>query len=129
MTSELAAAGAVEQPAFLAQLAVLGVELDCRRVAHLSDSRKRAGHGLFRLVKLVFDDQNCQKRISTCRNTSEAIEDYAKAIYALSQVREGPVLNGEVAERLGVTPATATSMLKRLDGSAWSSTRPTGASP
>ena len=47
---------------------------------------------------------------------SEAIEDYAKAIYALSLDAAGPVLNGEVAERLGVTPATATSMLKRLDG-------------
>ncbi len=47
---------------------------------------------------------------------TEAIEDYAKAIYALSQGRNGPVLNGEVAERLGVTPATATSMLKRLAG-------------
>jgi DtxR family transcriptional regulator, Mn-dependent transcriptional regulator len=47
---------------------------------------------------------------------SEAIEDYAKAIYALSQSRPGPVLNGEVAERLGVAPATATSMLKKLDG-------------
>jgi DtxR family transcriptional regulator, Mn-dependent transcriptional regulator len=46
---------------------------------------------------------------------SEAIEDYAKAIYALSQDRVGPVLNGEVAERLGVAPATATSMLKKLD--------------
>jgi DtxR family Mn-dependent transcriptional regulator len=46
---------------------------------------------------------------------SEAIEDYAKAIYALSRERSGPVLNGEVAERLEVTPATATSMLKRLD--------------
>jgi DtxR family Mn-dependent transcriptional regulator len=48
--------------------------------------------------------------------SSEAIEDYAKAIYALSQDRVGPVLNGEVAERLGVTPATATSMLKKLGG-------------
>ncbi len=46
--------------------------------------------------------------------TSEAIEDYAKAIYALSQQRQGPVGNGEVAERLGVAPATATSMLKKL---------------
>jgi len=45
---------------------------------------------------------------------TEAIEDYAKAIYAISRGREGPVLNGEVAERLGVTPATATSMLQRL---------------
>lgn len=46
---------------------------------------------------------------------TEAIEDYAKTIYALSLEREGPVLNGEIASRLGVTPATATSMLKRLD--------------
>jgi DtxR family transcriptional regulator, Mn-dependent transcriptional regulator len=46
--------------------------------------------------------------------SSEAIEDYAKAIYALSRDRPGPVLNGEVAERLGVAPATATAMLKKL---------------
>ena len=46
---------------------------------------------------------------------AEAIEDYAKAIYAIAAEREGPVLNGELAQRLGVTPATATSMLKRLD--------------
>ena len=45
---------------------------------------------------------------------AEAIEDYAKAIYAFSLQRKGPVTNGELAERLGVTPATATSMLKRL---------------
>jgi DtxR family Mn-dependent transcriptional regulator len=47
---------------------------------------------------------------------TEAIEDYAKAIYAISRERDGLVLNGEVAQRLGVTPATATSMLKRLSG-------------
>ena len=35
---------------------------------------------------------------------------------ALAGRGAGPVLNGEVAERLGVTPATATSMLKRLAG-------------
>jgi DtxR family transcriptional regulator, Mn-dependent transcriptional regulator len=46
---------------------------------------------------------------------TEAIEDYAKAIYALAKQREGPVLNGEVATRLGVAPGTATSMLKKLD--------------
>jgi DtxR family Mn-dependent transcriptional regulator len=45
---------------------------------------------------------------------TEAIEDYAKAIYALSVDRRGPVSNGELAARLKVTPATATSMLKRL---------------
>jgi DtxR family Mn-dependent transcriptional regulator len=48
--------------------------------------------------------------------STEAIEDYAKAIYAISLERDGPVLNGEVAQRLGVTPPTATSMLKRLAG-------------
>ena len=46
---------------------------------------------------------------------TEAIEDYAKAIYSLSREREGPVLTGELADRIGVTPATATAMLKRLD--------------
>jgi DtxR family Mn-dependent transcriptional regulator len=46
--------------------------------------------------------------------STEAIEDYAKAIYAIARGREGLVGNGEVAQRLGVTPATATSMLKRL---------------
>jgi DtxR family transcriptional regulator, Mn-dependent transcriptional regulator len=55
----------------------------------------------------------CQNLLGVSK-PSEAIEDYAKAIFALSQQRRGPVLNGEVAERLGVTPATATSMLKRL---------------
>jgi DtxR family Mn-dependent transcriptional regulator len=48
--------------------------------------------------------------------TSQAIEDYAKAIYRLEERRDGSVLTGEVAERIGVTPATATSMLKRLAG-------------
>jgi DtxR family Mn-dependent transcriptional regulator len=48
--------------------------------------------------------------------TTEAIEDYAKAIYLLSRERPGPVLNGEVADRLGVAPATATVMLKRMAG-------------
>src|SRR5262249_25148579 len=47
-------------------------------------------------------------------SATEALEDYAKAIYAISQERDGLVLNGEVAQRLGVTPATATSMLQRL---------------
>ncbi len=46
---------------------------------------------------------------------TEAIEDYAKAIYTLSLRHDGPVLTGELAQRLGVTPATATAMLKRLD--------------
>jgi len=49
-------------------------------------------------------------------SNSQAIEDYAKAIYAIAAERgDGELVqNGEVAERLGITPATATSMLQRL---------------
>jgi DtxR family Mn-dependent transcriptional regulator len=46
---------------------------------------------------------------------TEAIEDYAKEIYALARRSEGPVGTTDLAERLGVTPASATAMLKRLD--------------
>ncbi|HEX3688645.1 MAG TPA: metal-dependent transcriptional regulator [Solirubrobacteraceae bacterium] len=45
---------------------------------------------------------------------SSAVEDYAKAIYAL-QMREGqPVSTTALAERLGVTAASASGMVKRL---------------
>ncbi|MGE5407584.1 MAG: metal-dependent transcriptional regulator [Syntrophothermus sp.] len=47
-------------------------------------------------------------------SNSQAIEDYAKAIYTIAAERQGLVQNGEVAERLGVAPATATAMLQRL---------------
>jgi DtxR family transcriptional regulator, Mn-dependent transcriptional regulator len=46
---------------------------------------------------------------------TEAIEDYAKAIYALARRGDGPVGTTDLAERLGVSPASATAMLKRLD--------------
>jgi DtxR family transcriptional regulator, Mn-dependent transcriptional regulator len=49
-------------------------------------------------------------------NSQAIVEDYAKAIYSLSAEGVGTVTNGAIAERLGVTPATATSMLKRLAG-------------
>ena len=51
---DLAAPGAIEQPAFLAQLPVLGVELDCRRVGHLLRFYERPATGLFRLIKICF---------------------------------------------------------------------------
>src|SRR3954447_21299181 len=56
--------------------------------------------------------------------TSEAIEDYLKAIYALARRANGPVHNGDLAQRLAATPATATAMLKRLDGRALVAYRP-----
>ena len=45
---------------------------------------------------------------------TEAIEDYAKAIYALASRGEGNVTTNALAERLGVTPGSASAMVKRL---------------
>ena len=46
---------------------------------------------------------------------SSAIEDYAKAIYSLERQRSASVSTNALAERLGVTPASASGMVKRLD--------------
>ena len=53
------------------------------------------------------------RRDPTAAN-SEAVEDYAKAIYALSQRGEGAVTTSALAERLGVSPGSVTAMLKRM---------------
>ena len=45
---------------------------------------------------------------------SSAVEDYAKAIYAL-QEDEGPVGITAIAHRLNVTPASASGMVRKLD--------------
>ncbi len=45
---------------------------------------------------------------------SEAIQDYAKAIYSLERRVDGPVSTNHLAERLGVTPASVSAMLKKL---------------
>jgi len=47
---------------------------------------------------------------------SAAVEDYAKAIYALQVEAGGAVSNNALAERLGVSPASASNMVKKLDG-------------
>ena len=44
---------------------------------------------------------------------SEAVENYAKAIYAI-QHRSGTVTTNAIAERLGVTAASASGMIKKL---------------
>jgi DtxR family transcriptional regulator, Mn-dependent transcriptional regulator len=46
---------------------------------------------------------------------SDAVENYAKAIYAIQQ-RSGTVTTNAIAERLGVTAASASGMVKKLDG-------------
>ena len=45
---------------------------------------------------------------------TEAIEDYTKAIYALASRGEGNVTTNALAERLGVTPGSASAMVKKL---------------
>src|SRR6188472_645362 len=48
---------------------------------------------------------------------SSAVEDYAKAIYALQERGDGcAVTTNALAERLHVTPASASAMVKKLDG-------------
>jgi DtxR family Mn-dependent transcriptional regulator len=44
---------------------------------------------------------------------SQAVEDYLKAIYTLAQANARVTTNG-LAERLGVSPASVTNMIKRL---------------
>jgi DtxR family Mn-dependent transcriptional regulator len=50
----------------------------------------------------------------TTAQRTPAIEDYAKAIYALERRDADPVSTNALAERLGVTPASASGMVKRL---------------
>ena len=53
--------------------------------------------------------------MSTVEGVSSAVQDYAKAIYALQHRAGGePVATNELAARLGVTPASASSMARKL---------------
>jgi DtxR family Mn-dependent transcriptional regulator len=48
-------------------------------------------------------------------DTTEAIEDYVKAIFSLQRGGEEPVSTSALAERLGVTSGSASGMMKKLD--------------
>jgi len=45
---------------------------------------------------------------------TETVEDYAKAIFALQRRAGGPVGTSAIAERLDLSPASVTAMLKRM---------------
>lgn len=45
---------------------------------------------------------------------SESVQDYLKAIYSLAGERGGSVTTNALADRLGVTPASASAMVKKL---------------
>jgi DtxR family Mn-dependent transcriptional regulator len=46
---------------------------------------------------------------------SDAVQDYAKAIYSLHERSSEPVSTSALAERLDVSPASASAMVKRLE--------------
>jgi len=48
-------------------------------------------------------------------DVTQAVQDYAKAIWSLGRRGEGPVSTSALAERLEVSPASASAMLKRLE--------------
>ncbi len=50
----------------------------------------------------------------TIERHTPAVEDYAKAIYTLQERADGPVSTTALAERLGVSVASASGMVKRL---------------
>jgi len=46
---------------------------------------------------------------------SNAVQDYAKAIWSIGQRTDAPVSTSALAERLDVSPASASAMVKRLE--------------
>jgi DtxR family transcriptional regulator, Mn-dependent transcriptional regulator len=46
---------------------------------------------------------------------SDAVQDYAKGIWSLAQRSDEPVSTSAIAERLEVSPASASAMVKRLE--------------
>jgi DtxR family Mn-dependent transcriptional regulator len=54
--------------------------------------------------------------VSTAPEISSAVQDYAKAIYALQRRGAGAAVStNDLAARLGVTPASASAMVRKLD--------------
>ena len=52
---------------------------------------------------------------ATESGNSVAVQDYAKAIYSLQRRSEESVSTSAIAERLGVSPASTSAMVKRLE--------------
>ena len=53
--------------------------------------------------------------MSVTLDVSQAVQDYAKAIWALGTRTGGPVSTSAISERLAVSPASASAMVKRLE--------------
>ena len=55
---------------------------------------------------------------------SNAVQDYAKAIWSLAQRSDAPVSTSALADRLHVSPASASAMVKRLESLGLASREP-----
>jgi DtxR family Mn-dependent transcriptional regulator len=55
---------------------------------------------------------------------SNAVQDYTKAIWSIAQRDDAPVSTSALAERLGVSPASASAMVKRLESLGLASREP-----
>ena len=51
---------------------------------------------------------------ATARQSSSSVEDYAKAIYSLEEGCDAAVTTTAIAQRLSVTPGSASAMVKKL---------------
>ena len=56
-----------------------------------------------------------QLKTPSTAEISNAVQDYAKAIWSLAQRSAEPVSTSALADRLGVSPASASAMVKRLE--------------
>ena len=66
--------------------------------------------------KASFIDQKVDRQVEQkVGSSTEAVEDYAKAIYKFQQREDGPVANSTLVEVLRVSPGAVTAMLKRMD--------------
>jgi DtxR family transcriptional regulator, Mn-dependent transcriptional regulator len=63
------------------------------------------------------------QKLDAPRNVSDAVQDYAKAIWSLGRGREA-VATSALAQRLEVSPASASAMVKRLEAMGLASRRP-----
>jgi DtxR family transcriptional regulator, Mn-dependent transcriptional regulator len=63
-------------------------------------------------------------KLAEDRISSHAVQDYAKAIWSLGQRSHEPVSTSALAERLAVSPASASAMVKRLESLGLASREP-----
>src|SRR3954447_13543274 len=54
-------------------------------------------------------------KLAEPKPSSNAVQDYTKAIWSIAQRSDAPVSTSALAERLDVSPASASAMVKRLE--------------